>query len=63
MERSQQLLKYYRKCMRARALKSWTSTVENNEQFTVLQWIQSFFAYLKKQVEDQVCFNFIILLT
>ena len=57
MERSQQLLKYYRKCVRARALKSWANTVEDNEQFTVLQWIQTFFTYLKKQIEEQVCID------
>ena len=61
MERSQQLLKYYRKCVRARALKSWANTVEDNEQFTVLHWVKSFFVYLKKQIEEQVINLFIYL--
>lgn len=71
MERSPQLLKYYRKCVRARAVKTWSITVENNEQFTILEWTKSFFDYMKRQNEEQVnfkmslytfCFNLLIYL-
>ena len=54
MERSTQLLKYYRKCVRARALKTWANIVDDNEQFTLLEWSKSYFSYLKQQVKDQV---------
>ena len=58
MDRSPQLLKYYRKCVRARALKTWSNIVEDNEQFTLLEWTKSYFIYLKKLIEEQVshCF-------
>ena len=54
MNRSPQLLKYYRKCVRARALKAWSNIVEDNEQFTLLEWSKSYFSYLRQQVEIQV---------
>ena len=54
MNRAPQLLKYYRKCVRARALKAWSNVVEENEQFTVLEWSKSYFSYLRQQVEIQV---------
>ncbi len=54
MDRSNQLLKYYRKCVRAKALKTWSNTVEDNEQMTYLQWISSFTQHLTKQLDEQV---------
>ena len=61
MNRSPQLLKYYRKCVRARALKAWSNIVEDNEQFTLLEWSKSYFSYLRQQVEIQVIIRYFIL--
>ena len=61
MNRSPQLLKYYRKCVRARALKAWSNIVEDNEQFTLLEWSKSYFSYLRQQVEIQVIVRYFIL--
>ena len=57
MERSPQLLNYYRKWwVRTRALKTWANIVEDNEQSTVIEWSQLYFGYLQKELDEQVVF-------
>lgn len=54
MERSPQLLKYYRKCVRARELKVWANLVmDDNNGNTVLEWTRVFFAKLTKHIQEQ----------
>ncbi len=53
MERSTQLLKYYRKCIRARLAKTWSNYVEDNEQFTILEWSKYFFDHIKSEIGVQ----------
>ena len=63
MERSSQLLNYYRKWWVQVALKTWTNIVEDNEQSTVQEWSQLYFSYLQKELDEQVlCQNFLRLL-
>ena len=53
MERSSQLLNYYRKWwVRAKALKTWAVLVEDHEQYTVQEWSQMYFTYLLKEVGE-----------
>ncbi len=54
MERNGQLLKYYRKCLKARVLKSWERTVNEHQHETVLEWTKYFFAESESMVKDQV---------
>jgi conserved oligomeric Golgi complex subunit 7 len=59
MERGEQLLKYYRKCLKARNLKLWEKTVDENQHLTALEWFQCFFETLEKVLKEQVeCFLF-----
>ncbi len=58
MERGPQLLKYYRKCLKARALKVWEKTVSANHHQTVLEWAASYFDSMKSLIKEQVTCSF-----
>ena len=59
MDRSPELVKYYRKCVRAKLLKIWAQIVEETEmevgESTVLQWTYNFFDAVLKNLQEQVC--------
>ena len=57
MDRRPQLLKYYRKCLKAKLLKSWQSTVEERQHQTVLEWSKAFFGDVEDVIKEQVSFN------
>jgi hypothetical protein len=58
MERSPELVKYYRKCTRAKLLKIWGQIVEETEievgEETVLHWTYKFFDAVVKNIQEQV---------
>jgi hypothetical protein len=58
MDRSPELVKYYRKCARAKLLKSWIQIVEQAEmemvEETALHWTYKFFDAVVKQIREQV---------
>jgi hypothetical protein len=62
MDRSPELVKYYRKCIRAKLLKIWVQIVEETEmevgEVTVLQWTHKFFEAVVRNVQEQVCVFF-----
>jgi hypothetical protein len=54
MERSQQLLRYYRKCLKARLLKAWARTVDDNQHLTVVEWAPEYFSTVEGIIREQV---------
>lgn len=54
MERGSQLLKYFRKCLKARLIKDWEKIVEDNQHLGVLEWCGMFFAQLEQTIGNQV---------
>jgi hypothetical protein len=59
MDRSQQLIKYYRKCLKARFLRFWERLVEEKQHQTVLEWTKEFFQYIETTLKDQVKQKFV----
>lgn len=53
MDRGEQLLKYYRKCLKARILKIWSKTVDDRQHQNVLEWTKSFFGQLEALMGEQ----------
>lgn len=53
MERADQLLKYYRKCLKARILKSWVKVLDDRQHQSVLEWSKAFFCQLEPLMEKQ----------
>jgi len=53
MERADQLLKYYRKCLKARILKSWVKVLDEKQHQAVLEWSKAFFDQLETLIEKQ----------
>ena len=53
MERPDQLLKYYRKCLKARILKSWVLIVNERQHQDALEWSKAFLAHLEALMEKQ----------
>eukprot|EP00095_Tigriopus_kingsejongensis_P003579 maker-scaffold140_size315649-snap-gene-2.23 protein:Tk03579 transcript:maker-scaffold140_size315649-snap-gene-2.23-mRNA-1 annotation:"conserved oligomeric golgi complex subunit 7" len=54
MERDQQLLKYYRKCLKAKVVKNWEKIVEENQHLGILEWLAIFFAQSEQILTNQV---------
>ena len=61
MDRSPELVKYYRKCARAKLLKVWIQIVDQAElemvEETALHWTYKFFDAVIKHVQEQVINN------
>ena len=53
MGRADQLLKYYRKCLKARVLKLWGKVLEEMQHLTALEWFTAFFTQLELLMEKQ----------
>lgn len=65
MGRSPQLLKYYRKCLRARLLRLWSDVVREGDEgsfltndaagpSSVLEWSRKFFSIVSATLKEQV---------
>ena len=60
MDRSSELVKYYRKCARAKLLKAWIQIVEAELEMveeTALHWTYKFFDAVVKHIREQVRFT------
>ncbi|XP_059098482.1 conserved oligomeric Golgi complex subunit 7-like [Tigriopus californicus] len=53
MERGSQLLKYFRKCLKARLIKDWERIVEDNQHLGALEWCETFFSQLEQTLGSQ----------